>query len=61
LRDWHRPLDLLPGGIETSIDADSTLIDSVDRIMLAIGPACLPRAQALRAMPVDSACCPRAV
>jgi len=54
LRDWHRPLDLLPGGIETSIDADSTLTDTVDRIMLATGLACLPRAQALRAMPVDS-------
>ncbi|MFE7543354.1 hypothetical protein [Streptomyces platensis] len=36
-RDWYWPLDLLPGGIEASIDADSTLTDRVDRIMLATG------------------------
>lgn len=33
LREWYRPLDLLPGGIETVIDADSRLTDTVDRIM----------------------------
>ncbi|MEU1350389.1 AAA family ATPase [Streptomyces sp. NPDC005795] len=33
LREWYRPLDLLQGGIETVIDADSTLAHTVDRIM----------------------------
>lgn len=33
LREWYRPLDLLPGSIETVIDTDSTLADIVDRIM----------------------------
>ncbi|MFI9029555.1 AAA family ATPase [Streptomyces sp. NPDC053560] len=42
LRDWYRPLDLLPGGIETVIDADSTLHETVGRIMLDTGLAHLP-------------------
>ncbi|MGW0882373.1 kinase [Streptomyces sp. NPDC002671] len=42
LRDWYRPLDLLPGGGETVIGADSTLAGSVDRIMLDTGLAGLP-------------------
>ncbi|MFG2369564.1 kinase [Streptomyces mirabilis] len=42
LRDWYRPLDLLPGGIETVIGADSTLAETVDRIMLGTGLAGLP-------------------
>ncbi|MCG6495687.1 AAA family ATPase [Kitasatospora sp. A2-31] len=33
LRDWYREHDLLPGGIETVIGSDSTLRDTVDRIM----------------------------
>ncbi|MFJ7276967.1 AAA family ATPase [Kitasatospora sp. NPDC098663] len=33
LRDWYREHDLLPGGIETVVGSDSTLHDSVDRIM----------------------------
>ncbi|MFE6022882.1 kinase [Streptomyces sp. NPDC056441] len=33
LREWYRPLDLLPGSIETVIDADSLLTDTIDRIM----------------------------
>ncbi|MFJ8468905.1 P-loop NTPase family protein [Streptomyces swartbergensis] len=33
LRDWYRPLDLLPDGVETVIGADSTLPATVDRIM----------------------------
>ncbi|MFH8658486.1 hypothetical protein [Streptomyces afghaniensis] len=33
LRDWYRPLDLLPGGVETVIGADSSLAATVDRIM----------------------------
>ncbi|MFB9578870.1 AAA family ATPase [Streptomyces yanii] len=42
LRDWYRSLDLLPGGIETVIGADSTLTETVDRIMLDTGLAGLP-------------------
>lgn len=42
LCDWYRPLDLLPGGIETVIGADSTLHDTVDRIMCDTGLAHLP-------------------
>lgn len=42
LRAWFRPLDLLPGGIETVIGADSTLTGTVDRIMLDTGLAGLP-------------------
>lgn len=37
LRDWYRELDLLPGGTETVIAADSTLAATVDRIMLDTG------------------------
>ncbi|MFD8783749.1 AAA family ATPase [Kitasatospora sp. NPDC059599] len=33
LRDWYREHDVLPGGIETVIGTDSTLHDTVDRIM----------------------------
>lgn len=39
LRDWYRPLDLLPGGIERVIGADSALPQTVDRIMLDTGLA----------------------
>jgi hypothetical protein len=42
LRDWYRELDLLPGGIETVIGPDSTLMETVDRIMLDTGLAGLP-------------------
>ncbi|MER6468822.1 AAA family ATPase [Streptomyces collinus] len=42
LRDWYRPRDLLPGGLETVIGTDSTLRDSVDRIMLDTGLAHVP-------------------
>ncbi|MCX5424573.1 AAA family ATPase [Streptomyces sp. NBC_00078] len=37
LRSWYRPLDLLPGGAETVIDADSALAETVDRIMRTAG------------------------
>lgn len=37
LREWYRPLDLLPGGTETVIAADSALQDTVDRIMRDTG------------------------
>ncbi|MBV6695685.1 kinase [Kitasatospora aureofaciens] len=33
LRDWYREHDVLPGGIETVIGCDSTLRDTVERIM----------------------------
>ncbi|MFG2125998.1 kinase [Streptomyces sp. NPDC048710] len=42
LREWYRPRDLLPGGIETVIGADSALHETVDRIMLDTGLAHLP-------------------
>ncbi|KQX61302.1 AAA family ATPase [Streptomyces sp. Root1310] len=42
LRAWYRELDLLPGGVETVIGADSTLPWTVDRIMLDTGLDRLP-------------------
>ncbi|MFG2949972.1 AAA family ATPase [Streptomyces adustus] len=42
LRAWYRPLDLLPGGFETVVGADSTLPETVDRIMVDTGLAQLP-------------------
>ncbi|MFF3200819.1 AAA family ATPase [Streptomyces sp. NPDC002962] len=42
LRAWYRELDLLPGGVETVIGADSTLPRTVDRIMLDTGLDRLP-------------------
>ncbi|MFI8890481.1 kinase [Streptomyces paradoxus] len=42
LRDWYRELDLLPGGTETVIGPDSTLRETVDRIMRDTGLAGLP-------------------
>ncbi|NED80462.1 kinase [Streptomyces sp. SID11233] len=42
LREWYRPLDLLPGSIETVIGADSVLADTVDRIMHDTSLARLP-------------------
>ncbi|MDG4856651.1 AAA family ATPase [Streptomyces sp. T-3] len=37
LREWYREQDLLPGGIETVIDAESTLDTTVERIMRETG------------------------
>ncbi|WP_461084937.1 AAA family ATPase [Streptomyces deserti] len=42
LRDWYRERDLLPGGLETVIGADSSLPDTIERIMLDTGLAELP-------------------
>jgi predicted kinase len=42
LRDWYRPRDLLPGGVETVIGADSPLRQTIDRIMHDTGLAGLP-------------------
>ncbi|MEU5213702.1 AAA family ATPase [Streptomyces sp. NPDC020742] len=42
LRDWYRELDLLPGGVETVIDAESSLPETIDRILLDTGLAGLP-------------------
>ncbi|MFB6575826.1 MULTISPECIES: AAA family ATPase [unclassified Streptomyces] len=42
LRDWYRERDLLPGGVETVIGADSALPDTVERIMRDTGLAGLP-------------------
>ncbi|MFC9111763.1 AAA family ATPase [Streptomyces sp. NPDC057092] len=44
LREWCRPRDLLSGGIETVIGADSTLRETVDRIMCDTGLNRLPAA-----------------
>ena len=37
LRDWYREQDLLPSGVETVVDASSTLPDTVKRIMWESG------------------------
>jgi hypothetical protein len=42
LRDWYRERDLLPGGAETVLGADSALHEMVERIMLDSGLAHLP-------------------
>lgn len=42
LRDWYRPLDLLPGGAETVIGADSALADTVGRVLRDTGLDRLP-------------------
>ncbi|MDH6521381.1 putative ABC-type ATPase [Streptomyces sp. SAI-135] len=39
LRDWYRELDLLPGGVETVVGADSTLTETVGRVMAETGLA----------------------
>ncbi|MFD9389368.1 kinase [Streptomyces sp. NPDC060000] len=42
LRSWYRDLDLLPGGVETVIGADSSLTQTVDRVMRDTGLDRLP-------------------
>ncbi|MGW0583951.1 kinase, partial [Streptomyces sp. NPDC002920] len=42
LHDWYRERDLLAGGIETVIDAGSTLQATVDRIMHETGLDLVP-------------------
>jgi len=37
LRDWYRELDLLPGHAETVVGTDSSLTETIDRIMLETG------------------------
>ncbi|MHC3473581.1 P-loop NTPase family protein [Streptomyces sp. 7R007] len=37
LREWYRPLDLLPGGVETVIPATTSLDDTVEQVMRASG------------------------
>jgi hypothetical protein len=39
LRDWYRPRDLLPDGVETVIGVGSALEETVGRIMLDTGLA----------------------
>ncbi|MEV2192082.1 AAA family ATPase [Streptomyces phaeochromogenes] len=41
LRDWYRPLDLLPGGAETVIPAGNSLAETVDQVMHRSGLAAL--------------------
>ncbi|MFF3559243.1 AAA family ATPase [Streptomyces sp. NPDC002574] len=42
LRSWYRPLDLLPGDVESVVDAGSALEATVERIMRDSGLAGLP-------------------
>lgn len=42
MRNWYRPGDLLPGGLEQVIPADSTLEASVVQIMEELGLATAP-------------------
>ncbi|QRV31735.1 kinase [Streptomyces californicus] len=42
LREWYRPGDLLPGGVETVIGHDSALETTVERVMRETGLAGLP-------------------
>ncbi|MER5547818.1 AAA family ATPase [Streptomyces sp. CG4] len=42
LRDWYRGRDLLPGGVERVIGADSSLTETVDHIMQDTGLSGLP-------------------
>ena len=37
LRSWYRPLDLLPGGVETVIGAGSALETTIARVMNETG------------------------
>lgn len=37
LAEWYRPLDLLPGGVETVIPASSSLRETSDRVMRESG------------------------
>ncbi len=39
MRDWYRPLDLLPGGVETIVPESSALADTVDRVLREAEPA----------------------
>lgn len=42
LRSWYRPRDVLPGGVESVIGADSSLTRTIDRIMTETGLDRLP-------------------
>ncbi|WP_406396852.1 kinase [Streptomyces uncialis] len=44
LSEWYRPLDLLPGGVETIISATSILDETVDRVLRASGLTAHPSA-----------------
>ncbi|MEV7889658.1 AAA family ATPase [Streptomyces sp. NPDC002817] len=44
LRSWYRPLDLLPGGVETVIPASSTLDATVEQLRDVLGVRCAPPA-----------------
>jgi hypothetical protein len=47
LRNWYRPLDLLPGGVETVIGADSSLAATVERVKRDTG-LCRPETTGYR-------------
>jgi chloramphenicol 3-O-phosphotransferase len=37
LREWYRPLDVLPGGVETVVPAASPLEETVERVLRESG------------------------
>ncbi|MBK3576996.1 kinase [Streptomyces sp. MBT65] len=43
LREWYRPLDVLPGGVETVVPATSPLAATVERVLRESGLADVPR------------------
>ena len=43
MRQWYRGRDLLPGGIEQVISAESSLEDTVSKIMADTGLGACPR------------------
>lgn len=51
MRQWYRGLDLLPGGTEQVIPAESSLEDTVSKVMADAGLklTCPPRANAASA------------
>ncbi|MFJ2198836.1 kinase [Streptomyces violaceusniger] len=55
MRDWYRPLDLLPGGGETVIPATSALAETVGRVMRDAGWAAPPETDGAEAQGPPSA------
>jgi hypothetical protein len=46
LREWYRPLDVLPGGVETVVPATSPLAATVERVLRESGLSDVPRSTA---------------
>ncbi|MER5226684.1 AAA family ATPase [Streptomyces flaveus] len=54
LRSWYRPLDLLPGGVETVIPATNSLTATIDQVMRVPGLAARAEARSAPAGPVGA-------